>query len=77
MFALAVSVCILYNFSPSSMILTQYLHQLGKECDISAVISISPSWDPFVSRKSLEEVKINKLLYSRLMVKNLKAMVLK
>ena len=59
------------------MLLTQYLHQLGQECDISGVISISASWDPFVSRKSLEDVKINKVLYSRVMVNNLKAIVKK
>lgn len=58
-----------------SMLLTQYLHQLGKECDISAVISVSASWDPFSSRKSLEDVLINKVLYSRVMVNNLKAIV--
>lgn len=57
------------------MILTQYLHQLGKECDINVAIAISACWDPFISRESLEEKKINKLLYSRVLVNNIKAIV--
>lgn len=59
----------------SSMILTQYLHQLGKECDISGAIVISATWEPFATRKSLEDVFINRVLYSRLMVNNLKAII--
>ena len=59
-----------------SMILTQYLHQLGKQCDLSAVIAVSMSWQPFMTRKSLEEGPlINKWVYSRLMVTNIQGMV--
>lgn len=58
------------------MILTQYLHQLGKECDLNAVISVSATWDPSLTKRSLEEDSlINKWVYSRVMVSGIKAMV--
>lgn len=53
----------------------QYLHQLGKECDISAAISISACWDPFISKKSLENDILNRNLYSRVIVGNIKNLV--
>lgn len=58
------------------MILTQYLHQLGEECDLNAVISVSAAWEPSLSKRSLEEDSlINKWVYSRLMVSRIKKMV--
>ena len=57
------------------MLLTQYLHQLGKECDLSAVISVSSPWDPFTSRKNIEDVVINRMLYTRVIVKKMKAIL--
>lgn len=57
------------------MIMTQYLHQLGRECDLSAAIVVSVIWDPFVSRVNLEERLDNKLLYSRAMVNGIKSIV--
>ena len=57
-----------------SMILTQYLHQLGRECDLCAVISISSGWRPFISKASLESGIINRV-YCNTMVSNIKAMV--
>lgn len=70
-----ICTIIFVMYTSCSMILTQYLHQLGKECDINVAISISACWDPFISRESLEEKKINKLLYSRVLVNNIKAIV--
>ncbi len=58
-----------------SMILLQYLHRLGKECDISAAISISASFDPFMTRKSIEGETINKYLYSRAIIGGIKNIV--
>lgn len=57
------------------MILVQYLHQLGKECDISAVISVSACWDPFITKRSLESEMLNKFLYSRVLVSKIKDLV--
>lgn len=63
------------GISLGGMILIQYLHQLGSLCELSAVISISAGWDPFVSKKNLEGITINRLLYSRLIVNNIKGMM--
>lgn len=59
------------------MILIQYLHQLGKECDLEAVISISAAWDPFKTVDSLEKKWHNRLLYSKHVAKNLRKMFIR
>ena len=41
------------------MILTQYCHRLGKECDLKAVISVCACMDLFASKHSLENQYIN------------------
>ena len=46
------------------MILTQYCHQLGKECDLKAVISVCACMDPFATKHSLENQYINRNFYT-------------
>lgn len=53
-----------------SMILTQYCHQLGEECDLKAVISVSAILESFMSKESLEEPWLNKV-YTRYLAEHL------
>lgn len=64
-------VMFLINVCLYRMILVQYLHQLGKKCDISLAIVISAGWDPFLSKKSFAKI-VNKTLYSRPMIRSIK-----
>ena len=50
------------------MILTQYCHQLGKECDLKAVISVCACMDPFATKHSLENQYINRTLYTNFLI---------
>ena len=57
------------------MILTQYLHQMGEQCDMHAVMIVSSAWDPFETQKSLENRLSNRILYSRFLSKTLRNLV--
>ena len=52
------------HLSYFSMILTQYCHRLGKECDLKAVISVCACMDPFATKHSLENQYINRNFYT-------------
>lgn len=60
-----------------SMILTQYCHQLGKECDLKAAISIAACWDPFVSKESLENQLINRHIYTAFLTDQLQDIIIR
>ena len=51
-----------------SMILTQYCHRLGKECDLKAVISVCACMDPFATKHSLENQYINRNFYTTFLI---------
>ena len=52
------------------MILTQYCHQLGKECDLKAAIAVSAVMECTLSRKNLEEPWMN-YIYTRYLANHL------
>ena len=50
------------------MILTQYCHQLGKECDLKGVVSVSACFDPFLTKDSLENQAVNRRIYTTFLI---------
>jgi len=65
----------MYTHTHISATLTQYLHQMGKQCDMHAVMIVSATWDPFKTQKSVENRLSNRILYSHFLSKTLRNLV--
>lgn len=59
------------------IILTNYLHSTGSRSRISACMTVSTPWDVEMSRQSLEEKLLNRLLYVNFLLGRLKNVVRK
>ena len=71
---LSVSLTLSLPFT-HSMILTQYCHQLGKACDLKAVISISACLNPFLTGESVENRFINRHIYTKFLIQQLTGII--